>query len=100
QNRLRLSAPAKDTGELNGLFSKARLLSGGASDRFNGDGGHSGAIVQVDIFHRVMAVMVAGPRNIVILHEQYDRNAGIGKDLAVGVVQGAARIVGQANFAM
>src|SRR5207302_6891731 len=31
-------------------------------------------------------------RSVVILHEQHHRHAGVGEDLAVGVVQRAARV--------
>src|SRR5437899_13066776 len=48
---------------------RTRFLRGGAGDRFDGDGRHCSAVIQVDVLHSIVAVVIAGPRDIVILHE-------------------------------
>src|SRR5262249_34025528 len=48
------------------------------------------AVVEVDVGHGVMAVVIAAPVDVVVLHEQDNRYAGIGEDLPVGVVERAA----------
>ena len=47
-----------------------------------------------------MRVVVADAVDVVVLHEQHHGNAGVGEDLAVGVVERAAGIVGRADLAV
>ena len=69
-----------------------------ASYRFYGDRGQGRSIIEVDVAHVIVRIMVASAVNVVVFHEQDDWDSGVGKDLAVCVVKGAARIVGQAYF--
>src|SRR5258708_11399420 len=73
---------------------------GGTSDRFHGDGGDRGAVIEVDIGHGVLAIVIPRPIDVVILHEQNRWNAGVGKDLAVGVEERASRIVVEPDLAL
>jgi hypothetical protein len=41
------------------------------------NGRHCGPIIQVDVFRGILCVVVAGPIDIVVFHEQNDRNADI-----------------------
>ena len=43
--------------------------------------------------------MIAVAIDVVVLHEQHDRHAGVGEDLAVGVVERAARVVRRPHLA-
>src|SRR5579863_7253285 len=56
-------------------------LGGGARHRLDSDGGDRGAVVEVDVLHRIVAVVVAVAVDVVILHEQHHRHPGVGKDL-------------------
>src|SRR5580700_1344672 len=69
-----------------------RLLCGRSGDGFDGDGAEGCAVVEVDVFHRVVGVVVAAAVDVVVLHEQNDRDASVGEDLGVGVVERAAGI--------
>ena len=75
-------------------------LARGAGARFDGNRGHGRAIVEVDIGQRVVRVVIAPAVDVVILHEQHHGHAGIGKNLAVGIVERAARIVRRPHLAI
>src|ERR1700727_1430489 len=64
--------------------------TGDALDR---DRGERRPVIQIDPGHRVLAVVVARTIDVVILHEEDDRDARVGEDLAVGIVEGAARVL-------
>src|SRR5438132_14157355 len=66
---------------------------------FNGNGGDRGAVVQVDVVHGVVGIVVALAVDVVVFHEEDDGDAGVGEDLAIGVEEGAAAAVGEADFA-
>src|SRR5947209_1239954 len=67
--------------------------------RLDGDGGERRAVIQVDVLHGVVGVVIAAAVDVVVLHEQHHGDAGVGEDLGVGVVQRAARVDGQAHLA-
>src|SRR5262245_29589971 len=81
------------------IYSKAWFLRRCPCNRFDGDGGHRGAIIQVDVGHVIVAIVVARPIDVVILHEEHDWDAGVREDLPVGVIEGAARIVVRPDLA-
>src|SRR5487761_1695050 len=55
--------------------------------RLDGNRGHGRAVVEVDVLHRVVRVVVALAVDVVVLHEEHHRHAGVGKNLPVGVVE-------------
>jgi hypothetical protein len=57
------------------------------------DRGQRRPVIQVDPGHRVLAVVVAQTVDVVILHQEDHRDARVGEDLAVGIVQGAPRVL-------
>src|SRR5262249_30853174 len=77
---------------------RAGFFGGGAGYGFDGDGGYGGAVIQVDVFHGVVRVVVALAVDVVVLHEQDDRDAHIGEDLAIGVVERTSGVEGQADL--
>ena len=79
--------------------SPQRLLCRGPGDGFDRDRAQRRAVVQIDILHRVVRVVIALAVDVVVLHEEHDRHAGVGKNLAVRVVERAAAIVGRADLA-
>ena len=78
--------------EIGSLWGR-RACNGFDSNRCN-----RSPVVQIDVGHRVMAVVVARPVDVVVLHEQNHRNTRIGEDLTVRVVESAARIVVLPHF--
>src|SRR5208282_4430131 len=71
-------------------FRTSRLLSPRRPcHRLDGDRAQSGAVIEIDVLHRVVRVVIALPIDVVVLHEQDDGHAGVGENLPVGVVQGA-----------
>jgi len=69
-----------------------RFLRRRSCYRLDSDSRNRGTVVEVDVFHGIVHIMVAGAVNVVIFHKEDDRNAGIGENLAVGVVESAARV--------
>src|SRR5207247_1340805 len=71
-----------------------------ARHSLDGNGHDRGAVVEIDVLHRVMAVVVAMAVDVVILHEEHHRYADIGEDLPVRVVERAVRVGRWAHVAV
>src|SRR5262249_25429020 len=55
----------------------SRLLGSCARHRLDCDGTHGGAVVQVDVLHGVVSVVVAHTVDVIILHEEHHGHAGV-----------------------
>src|SRR5262249_13227976 len=75
------------------------LRAGRARHGLDRDGAHRRPVIEVDVLHRVVHVVIAGAVDIVILHEEHDRYASVGEYLSVRVVQRAPRVRGHAYVA-
>src|ERR1700680_1477969 len=91
--RSRGSSGRMRTGGILGEVSLTRRrLRGRPRHGLDGDGGDRGAVVEIDVLHRIVAVVIAVAVDVVVFHEQHGGYPGIGEDLAVGVVERAVRI--------
>ena len=81
-------------------FSMHRSLASGLGHCLDRDSGHRGPIIEIDVRHVVMRVVIAHPIDVVVLHEQHGGNAGVGEYLAVGVVERTAGIVRRTDLAV
>ena len=70
------------------------LLSGCSSHSFDSNGYDRRAVVEVDICHRIMAVMISLTVDIVILHKKNYRDSRIREDLPIGVIERTLGIAG------
>src|SRR5438270_667653 len=89
---LRMSGPSIGRTPCKSNAKLWRVGGGGPGHRLDRDRGDGGAVIEVDVGHRVVRVVVAGAVDVVVLHEEHDRHAGVGEDLAVGVVERAVRL--------
>jgi hypothetical protein len=82
--RLSLPPPSEQT---DGTDAKSgATIRSRASDRLDRDCRHGGTIIEIDVRHVVVRVVIADPIDVVILHEQHGGYAGVGEYLAVRVV--------------
>jgi len=46
------------------------LFAGGPGDGFDGDGRHRRPVIEVDVFHGVVSIVVSLAMEVIILHEE------------------------------
>ena len=73
--------------------SVCSYIAGQSCDGFDSDGRDCCTIIQVNLFHGIVGVVVAGPVDVVVFHEEDYGDTGIREDDSIRIIQRAVRIV-------